>query len=370
MKVAILGAGAIGLATAAFLAAQGHEPVVWSPSGRNTAGLGEQMMLEAAGALSGRWPVAIAHTIAQALDGADAVVMAVDANGHAAVMAAAVPHLRDGQLVVIGAAHAMTALHLSKLLFARGVALPIVSWSTTIGTAHKSEPDQVTVRSIRPRIDLSVMPQRDAEAVLARCRKLFGDRFTLRSNALEVALLANCNPVFHVPVALFNLTRIEHRESWQTYEQTTETVGRLIEALDAERLAIAAAFGATIHSVNEHFHRSFRIPLGSMAEMNRTLHAAGRGPKGATSLTHRHLMQDIPYGLVFAADVARVAGVAAPIHDAAIAITSAALDRDFRSDGVLSQMGLSNCTRAELLTLAADGWSAAASSRPTTMRTA
>jgi len=45
-------------------------------------------------------------------------------------------------------------------------------------------------------------------------------------------------------MAVANFTRIERGEAWPQYHFLTPAVARLVEALDAERRAIAAAFGA------------------------------------------------------------------------------------------------------------------------------
>lgn len=356
-NVAILGAGAIGLATAAFLAERGHRPVVWSPRGRSLAGLLPTATLTATGALAGSWEIARAETLPAALSGAGTVILALDANGHADVMDALAPLLRPGTTVIIEAAHSLGAAYLSRLLADRGVRLPIVSWSTAIATAHRTAPLAVDVRTVRPRIDAAVMPGDMRDAGFATCRALFGDRFEPRADALAVALLSNCNPIFHVPVCLLNISRVEHGEAWAPYAQTTPSVGRLMEALDRERIAIGAAFGHGIHSVNEHFHRSFRIPQGTMAEMNAALHATGRGPRGPTDIAHRYFAQDISYGLVFAAEIARATGVAAPLHDATIDLASAAMGRDFRADNrLIPLLGLEGLGRDEVLARASNGF--------------
>lgn len=41
MRVAVLGTGGVGLAMAALLCHEGHEPIVWSPSGGGTRALAE-----------------------------------------------------------------------------------------------------------------------------------------------------------------------------------------------------------------------------------------------------------------------------------------------------------------------------------------
>lgn len=366
MKVAILGTGAIGLATATLVAANDHLPCLWSPSGAGTQALGPVAALTATGAHFGNALVSVATRIEVALAGADAVLIAVDAGGHAAVMEAAAPFLQPGQTVIVGAAHSMSAVHLSALLAARGVRLPIVSWNTAAATAHKTGPASVDIRTVRPRIEAAVMPADLAEQGFATCRALLPASFEPRPDALAIALLSNSNPVFHVPVCLFNITRIAQGETWAPYAQTTPQVGALMEALDAERLAIAAAYGHVIHSVNTHFHRSFRIPEASMGEMCATLAASGRGPKGPTRLDHRYFTQDIPYGLAFAEMLAWRAGVAAPVHQAMIALADVALRRDHRAANTLmAPLGLYSLDPAQILLLARDGHFGAQDGRAT-----
>lgn len=227
---------------------------------------------------------------------------------------------------------------LSAALAARGVTLPIVSWNTTVATAHKTAATSVDIRTVRPRIEAAVMPARDRAVALELCHELTGARIEPRGDALAIALLSNSNTVFHVPACLLNISRIEHQDTWAPYGQTTEAVGRLMEALDAERIAVGHAYGATIHTLNEHFHRSFRTPLGSMAQMNATLFASGRGPMGPRSVDHRYISQDLSYGPVFAAEVARLAGVATPVHDATITLAGASIGRDYKAGNTLLEV--------------------------------
>lgn len=353
MKVAILGAGAMGLTTAAILADRGHQPVLWSPSGASTQGVTQ---VQASGALNGCWPVDVAASPADALEGAGAVFLVVDAAGHRPVMDRVAPLLKPGVPFVVSAAHSLSGLYLARILGDRAREIPILSFNTSPGTAHRHGPGVVDIRTVRARIEVSVMPAVLADQALEICRTLLPARFETRAEALSIALLSNCNPVFHVPVCLLNLNRIEAGEAWAPYGATSPAVGRLMEALDRERLAVAAAFGITIHSVNEHFHRSFRVPLGSMAQMNAVLFASGRGPKGPVSVEHRYLTQDIPFGIVFAAAVARVAGCPTPVHDGVIATANAALGRDFAAENtLLSALGLDSMTPEQLLELAAGG---------------
>jgi opine dehydrogenase len=127
---------------------------------------------------------------------------------------------------------------------------------------------------IRAKVDIASLPANGNEAGLVTCRALFGDRFAPRDDVIAIAL-SNLNPQNHLAIALRNLTRMERGEIWFQYANTTDAVGRLIEALDAERLAIADAFGVRVRTVREHFHLSFGAEHGPIGAMSRELAARG-----------------------------------------------------------------------------------------------
>jgi opine dehydrogenase len=190
----------------------------------------------------------------------------------------------------------------------RGVKLPIVSWAATIGATHQESLTDVNIRMIRPGIDMSVLGETQSGGGLKVCQALFTATFTLRGSTPEIALLANNNPVYHMPVTLLNLPRVERDESWVTYEQTTGAVSRLCEALDAERIAVGVAYGFSMPKVNEHFHQSFDVAPDAMDVMMAALFRRGLRPKGAGDTGPPHFSQDIPWGLVFTSQAGRYCG--------------------------------------------------------------
>ena len=152
MRVCLLGAGSIAYAMAAFLAEAGHRPVLWSPSGRSAQDLAEGEPLVATGAVETTGAVVVAATCAEAVAGADAVVVALPGYGHRAVMEAAAPHLAPGQPVIVSSHASFGALYLSKLLAARGVAVPIAAWGTTVVTGRKRGGAQIHVNTVREKV--------------------------------------------------------------------------------------------------------------------------------------------------------------------------------------------------------------------------
>jgi opine dehydrogenase len=332
-RVAVLGTGGIGCGAAALLIERGHDVVLWSPSGCGTAAFAGGVPLQAEGKLTGAYQVGIAANCAEAVKDADAVMLAVPGYGHRAVMDTLAEHLRPGQPVIISSHMSFGALYLARRLAERGLSIPIAAWGTTVTSGRRLPGAGVRVSTIRDKVDVAALPAAEIDAMAALCGTLFGDRFVPCNDLIAVSL-SNVNPQNHLGMALCNFTRIEKAEQWVNWSGLTPAVGRLIEALDQERLAVAAAFGASVRTVRDHFHLSFDVPHGPLGDAGAILAARDASP-GPAHLDTRYITEDVPFGLVPSTVLARIAGVAMPLHQAGIAVFSALYGRDFRAENDL-----------------------------------
>ncbi len=363
MRIGIAGCGGIGLGLAALLAAAGHEPWLWAPRGGDCreghdgdhGGALAPARLQSTGLIEGDWPLRLAADAAALCDGAGLIVIAVPANGHRAVIDALLPALRSGQPVLISSMASLSALYSHEAAQRRGLALPVIALASTVLTARRTAPGQVRVLTRRGRLGLSVLAANAANAsgaadeALARCRALFGDVFERQPSALATTL-SNVNPISHGPLALFNWTRIERAESWPQYHYLTPHVAAVIERLDAERQALAAAFGIALPGLAQHFARSFGTRAATLAEIAAELHAARGGPPGPTEMQTRFLHEDIPYGLVFNEALAGVAGLELPATRTIVDAASLVCGVDFRAGNELIEpLDLRHATVAGLL---------------------
>lgn len=349
MKVGIVGVGAIGLATAAALAARGHEAHLWAPR----APAGEALRagtLHSTGAVEGSWPVVVAPTPAALAAACDVLLIAVPVNGHRAVIDRLVPHLRTGQTVIVSSTASLSALYLYEQARRHGVAgLSVASTGTTVLTARREAANRVRVMTRRAELGMSALPVVRQDAVLALCESLFGGGFAPQANTLA-SVLTNINPVAHGPLAIFNWTRIERAEHWPQYHYMTPRVAAVIERLDAERLALAAAFGLAVRTIEQHFAQSFGTQATRLADIAAELHAKRGGPPGPTDTRTRFLLEDMPYGLVFCSALGRLAGVPTPASDATVALASLVAGRDFAAgNDLLEPLGLARESVAGLL---------------------
>ncbi|MCF3936248.1 NAD/NADP octopine/nopaline dehydrogenase family protein [Acuticoccus sp. M5D2P5] len=332
MRVAIVGAGAMGLGLASVLESLGHKAILHSPSGASLAFLKEGRPLNSVGAVSGTWRPEWAD-MKGAVTGADLVIFALPTNGMRRMIDRAAPHIESGQAVVISSHASFAALVLARRLAARGVEAPIAAWSTTLATGRRLAPDRVQVDDLRSRIDVAVLADPSGH-VRELQRILFGDRFHPVEDLLALSF-SNLNPPIHLANALGNLTRIEKGEAWDNYDGITPAVARLILGLDAERLALARSYGYGVKTVEEHYVHTFPIAAAPLAEMAATVHRMKEGPRGPTSLDTRYIAEDVPFGIWPLILTARAKSVPLPLHEGGLALMSAFTGRDFEAENDL-----------------------------------
>jgi len=356
VKVGIVGAGPIGLGSAALLASRGHAPFVWSPRGSRVDASSGQLQIATAGLFTSQVTVPVVSTPAGLAD-AEVVLFCVLGNAHKAVMDAIAPHLHAAQTIVISSHSSLGALYLSRLLAQRGIAPCVLTLATTV-TGGPIQNGVVQIRMLRNEIDVAAMPVSALPEGVALLGSLFGDLFVPSDDLMAISL-SNLNPQIHLANGMLNFTRMENGERWDNYGGITESVGRLIEALDVERLAVAAAFGVRVRTAREHYLKSFNgLTPGSVHEMARTVNAqrAGSSP-GPTSIRSRYFTEDLPFGIASSIAIARVARVPTPLHEAGLALLSAACGRDFRADNdLLPALDLDRMTSSELHARARNGW--------------
>ena len=353
MRVGIVGAGSIALANAAWLGSQGHAVMLWSPRGvaAEVAAKADAevvqgvdalqvMHVQASGVLQTSLNLAIASTAQQLCAAADVLLIAVPTNAHKAVMDGLLPFLRSGHTVIVSSMASLSSLYLFEAAARLGKQIAVASFGTTVFTARRESPTQVRVLTRRAALGVSALPHAQTPTVLALCTELFGDGFTPHAHTLASAL-TNTNPAAHVPLALFNWTRIERAEAWPQYHYMTPRVAAVIEQLDAERLALAQAFGVQARSMEQHFAQSFGTQSVTLADIASELHAKRGGPLGPTDLSTRYLSEDVPFGLVFCAALGRMAGVPMQATQTMIDAASLVAGQDFaQANDLLAPLAL------------------------------
>jgi opine dehydrogenase len=126
-------------------------------------------------------------------------------------------------------------------------------------------------------------------------------------------------------------------------------VAHVILRLDAERLALARAFGLEVRTIEEHFAKSFGTAAPGLPEIAAELHAKRGGPPGPTDTSTRFLAEDMPFGLAFCTALGDIAGVPMPATRAILDTAGLVVGRDLTADNdLIGALGLPDETLAGL----------------------
>ena len=253
------------------------------------------------------------------MDGAELVVVVGPAYATEPQAADAAPHLTEGMAVLVcpGLLRGRDRLQAR----ARGS-----SSTTTASSSARRSTLPYAVRVTEPGV-INVFLKLKTDVYLAALPRAGTDRLydlvkdvwpaVEKAESVFQTTLQNGNPVIHPAVTLLNAGLLERTGGdFLFYEEgVTESVGRLIEAVDDERLAIAAALGVTILS-----EPAIGIKQGYMLEHNYSTGYSTApgflGIKAQSQLDHRYLTEDVGYWLVFLTDLAARLGVPTPVMDA------------------------------------------------------
>jgi len=308
MRVAIVGAGNGGIASAFDFAQHDHEVSLYATPefGTNVVAVDQAGGITASGDLTGFAPVRYAgHDIEAAVDGAELVVVVTPTYGTEPLARELAPHLSEQTAVLVCPGSCAGAIAFKR---AAGLELEderiVVGETSTLPYAVRvTEPGVINVfLKLTTDVYLAAVPRSGTDRLLG----LVADVWPAVEKAESVfqTTLQNGNPVIHPAVTLLNAALLErtHGDFLFYEEGVTDSVGRVIETVDRERLAIARALGVSILSEPE-----IGVRQGYMREHNySTAYSTAPGflgIKAQSELDHRYLTEDVGYSLVFLSDL-------------------------------------------------------------------
>jgi opine dehydrogenase len=348
--VAVLGAGNGGQAMAGELALVGHRVRLYEhPS--FAAGIepfARTRVVELVGDIvAGRAELDCVTTdLGEAVVGADVVFAPVPAFAHETYAALLPPLLRSGQVVVLFPGTFGTLL-LQRHLAAAGVRDVLLCETHTLPyDCRLVAPGRVNVLWKNRPMLLGVFPASRTQEALERLGDAFYP-FRALSDVLEAGL-CSVNPVLHLPACVMNTGRIERSrgEFWLYEEGFTPTVCRVTEAVDAERIAIARAYGYAVPTLVEELAEHLQ-PRDLFFEINGAHDLVVI--KGPTSVKSRYFTEDIPFGLVPWIELGERAGVETPLLRALLALGGCIIEQDpWQRGRTLASLGIDTMDREEL----------------------
>jgi len=259
------------------------------------------------------------------------------------------PCLRDGQIILLNPGRTGGALEFANVLQEQGVTakIRIAEAQSLIYACRISGPARARISGIKQQLGLAAFPAAETSAVLEMVNPLY-PQFHAADSVLDISF-DNIGAVFHPGAVVLNATAIEAGQADEFYGDMTPSVVQFLEAIDRERLAVARAFGVEIDSAREWLLKTYKGVTGDTLYERIQSNKAYYGIKAPKSLKVRHIIEDIPTGLVPIASLGKLAGVPTPACHAIIDIGGILVERDFWAEGrTAERLGLADMSVDEI----------------------
>jgi len=357
MRIAVLGAGNAGQAFAGGMSLDGHDVHLAAVPGHE-----EQIRViqtfggilvegtNSTGKPGGFTEVARVDTdVAAAIRGAEVAFVVVPAFGQDVYFEQIVEHALDGLVVVIqpGKFGALRLAHLMREAGRDPHGILITETDTFLYAAKMHGLDRIWLRGTKKVLPLAAWPHTRTQEAVELLHEVH-PQYVAASNVLSTSV-NDAAYALHPVTTLLDLSRLENLGPYRTKAYSiSPQVGRMVEAVDAERCAVAQALGVDAHSIQQQLHDMYSLDGDNVYEalIKTTVHVDQMTPRSAN---HRYVTEEVPFGLVPMAALGSLVGLATPNIDAIITLASTVNGVDYWAEGRhLSSIGLEGVQAADL----------------------
>lgn len=358
MKVAIIGAGNGGQTFAGYLSKVGFETSLYDIDVEKMETLKTLGGVQMEGRINGFGKIGCITTdIAEAVKGAEIIMVTTVANAHRAVANSLAPYLEEDQIVILNPGRTCGALVFKQTLKNAGCTKRIYlgEAQTLVYACRVIENGHVNVIGIKDEVLLSGLPAADTDYILSKLKPIY-PCFMKADNVLNTSL-ENIGAMFHPCVLLFNAATIERNDMFWFYRDMTEQVASFIERFDAERLAVGKAYGIDLLSVKEWIKFAYKDTIGETLCERMRNNPAYHDIKSPSTIFTRQLTEDIPTGVLPIMELGKAAGVETPLLESMVYICEALLDMDLRTNGrSLKNLGLEGMNKEKIIEFVTNGY--------------
>jgi opine dehydrogenase len=313
--VAVIGAANGGFNLVAHIGALGHTMRVCDLVDAKLTAIRDAGGIDTSGMGTGFAKVELASTdLAPVVRGADVVVVCTAGHRQASAAKSLALLLADGQTILLVQGNTGGSLAFRRVLDQAGcrAQVDLAEMDNYPYGARMVGPAKIQPIVIKRWLQIASFPGKNIDKVFATLSPLFPT--AVKAPNVIATGFTNANAMLHVANCMLNATRIEHKEDYKFYAHgVTEGVARIYRAINAERVAAAAALGVTVPTLEDWFDRVYGIREATLVESFQKLTYNPGAPYGGTptpkSFDANYVAEDVPVGLIPIAAIGRVAGV-------------------------------------------------------------
>ena len=353
--VTIIGAGIGGVYVAADLGLRGCRLRLHDRDDSRLAEIRVRGGIDVEGDRTGFSAIELVTTeLAPAVGGADILVVCTGGTYQEPLARSLAPLLRDGQIILLIQGNTGGSLVVRRALDTAGCGarIDIAEMDNYPYSCWRLGPARIRPIVRKSWLQIAAFPGNRIDAVFPRLSPLFPE--AVAAPSVVATGFTNANAMLHVANCVANAGKIDRGEAYKFYaEGVTPAVARLYRAINAERVAVAAAYGVAVPTLEDWFERVYGVRGATLDETCRLLTTNSDGPYQATGTpsawTHKYIAEDVPVGLVPMSALGAAAGVPTPAIDAVIGLAQILAGSDFAGDArSLDRMGLAGMNAEQI----------------------
>jgi opine dehydrogenase len=356
LNFAVLGSGNGGRAFCGQIAHKGYPVLMYEPLEKTADFLKlkeeKKMFLSGDIAVGGKLR-GVTMDIKKAVGDADVIFIVVPSFAHRPIFQKMIPHLKDGQHVIIVPGNYGGFL-LKKMMADAGVK-PEISISGTASLPYAcriAQYNTVMIYKKKFQLKIATSPAEASQAVLDVMNDVFSGYidFIAGSNLLAIDL-DNVNYTLHPLPVLLNYGVIEKNPAaFRHYiDGVTPLISEQMMKMDEERLSIGQALGLELMSAMDQLMMYYgRNECRTYYEYVNSDESPYKDIVGH-DVRSRYITEDVPCLHVPAVELAHLAGIDVPIVELCVKLSSLLHGVNYAAEGTtLEKLGLGGKTLAEI----------------------
>lgn len=354
LKIAVLGAGHGGLAMAGHLALKGFSVNIYSRSEERLWGIKSTGRIVLEGEVEGSGVLnLVTNDIQKAIEGIELIMVVVPATAHRFIAEQCAPFLKDKQIVILHPGRTFGAIEFKQVLIENKCTADVTigEAQTFIYASRALGPGQAKIFRIKNSIPVATLRAHKIPEVVNKLRFAY-PQFVPGDNVFKTSF-DNIGAVFHPTLCVLNAGWIEDISEFQFYVQgITESVVKVLEKVDQERVKVAEALGIRSLTTREWLYLAYGAAGDNLLDAIRA-NPGYHGINAPTTLKMRYIDEDVPTSLVPIASIGKKFNVKTPMIDSIIKLASVLNHKDYIKEGrTVEKLNIKNLNLKELRKMA------------------
>ena len=332
--ILIMGAGHQGLAMATHLALNGVNVNLWNRTYENITTIAETRLIHSSGVVNG---IAKINNVSSSVEElmADTIMVTTPAFAHKPIANLLAPYVTNNSVIILNPGRTFGVEEFQYELAQSGCKFnPIIAETQTIVyTCRRDKENSVKIYALKNGVEIATSHKHHLDDVFSRIPLCLRSYFK-PVDSTAITSIGNVGMILHCAPVLMNIGWIESSiaDFKYYYDGISPSIAAFLEKADNERLSVGEAMGYKLESTANWLRRIYSVNGSNLYECIRN-NESYNDIYAPTSLKHRYLEEDIPYGLVPIESVAMHYGITTPCITTVIDLACLVMETDYREHG-------------------------------------